>query len=108
MRSFGSQSKKCGVHAGHGNVRKPEVFFKTPTYTLGGSDYSLARQGGFILRVFLIALFLVRNLNRKIKESCTVLLFVITHAFSYRREDAALFRDSFRLDCSASLLRPSQ
>lgn len=30
-------------------MRKPEVPFKTPTYFIGGSDYSFARQGGFIL-----------------------------------------------------------
>ncbi len=29
-------------------MRKPEVPFKTPTYFMGGSDYSFARQGGFI------------------------------------------------------------
>lgn len=30
-------------------MRKPEVPFKTPTYFMGGSDYSFARQGGLIL-----------------------------------------------------------
>lgn len=30
-------------------MRKPEVPFKTPTYFKGGSDFSFARQGGFIL-----------------------------------------------------------
>lgn len=30
-------------------MRKPEVLFKTPTYFRGGSDYSFARRGGFIL-----------------------------------------------------------
>ena len=29
-------------------MRKPEVPFKTPTYFMGGSDYSFARQGRFI------------------------------------------------------------
>ena len=96
------------MHAGHGRDRKPKVFFKTPTYKLGGSNYSLTRQGGFIVRVFLIALFLVRNLNRKIKECCVAPFSIIAHAFSNRREDTALSGDSFRLDCLPFLLRPSQ
>jgi len=47
IRSFGSLGKECGVHAGHFPARKPEVSFKTPTYSIGGSNSSPTRQGGF-------------------------------------------------------------
>jgi len=47
IRSLGSLSKEDGVHVSL-ILRKPEVPFKTPTYFRGGSDYSFARQGGFI------------------------------------------------------------
>ncbi len=109
IRSFGSQSKKYGVHAGHGNVRKPEVFFKTPTYIIGGSNSSLARQGGLILRVFMIALFFVRNLNKKIEESCTMPTFInIRATISGGPGGAVLSEDSFHLDSSVSILYSSQ
>jgi hypothetical protein len=108
IRSYGSQSKKYGVHAGHRDVRKPEVFFKTPTYMIGGSNYSPARQGGFILRVLLIALFLVRNLNKKIEESGTMPPFIKLRGASGRREAASLPDDSFLFDGTASLICSSQ
>ncbi len=57
------------MHARHSDARKPNVSFKTPTYFIGGSDYSLTRQGGFILRVLMTALFSVRNIDKKIEES---------------------------------------
>jgi hypothetical protein len=55
------------VHAEHSRVRKPDVAFKTPTYIIGGSDYSLARQGGFILRIIMTALFFVENIDKRIE-----------------------------------------
>jgi len=49
IRSLGSLRKGNGVHVPN-NSGKPEVSFRTPTYLIkGGSDYSFARQGGFIL-----------------------------------------------------------
>ena len=53
-----------GVHAEH-FVRKPEVIFKTPTYSIGGSNYSPARQGGFILLCVLFADSFVRITKTK-------------------------------------------
>jgi len=96
------------VHAGHLFVRKPEVSFKTPTYIVGGSDYSLARQGGFILRVFLSALLVARNLNKKIEESGTMPLFMNAGTISGIRKDRIVPEDSFRLQSSVSLLPSSQ
>jgi len=55
------------VHAEHSRVRKPDVPFKTPTYIIGGSDYSLTRQGGFILRIIMTALFFVANIHKRIE-----------------------------------------
>lgn len=50
--------------------RKPEVSFMAPTYSIGGSNSSLTRQGGFNLRqVFMGVLFQVRNVNNIIEES---------------------------------------
>ena len=109
IRSFGSQSKKYGVHAPSFGAGKPEVFFKTPTCIIGGSNSSLARQGGFILRVFMIAMFFVRNLNKKIEESCTMPTFIsIGTITSGGPGEAALPEDSFHLDTSVSLLYSSQ
>lgn len=56
-----------GVHAEH-FARKPEVIFKTPTYSIGGSNYSSARQGGFILLCVLFADSFVRITITKIKD----------------------------------------
>ena len=67
IRSFGSRRKGYGVHAEHSRVRKPEVPFKTPTYIIGGSDYSLTRQGGFIVRIIMTALFPVANIDKRIE-----------------------------------------
>ncbi len=109
IRSFGSQSKKYGVHALSFGAGKPEVFFKTPTYIIGGSNYSPARQGGFILRVLMTALFFVRNLNRKIEESRKMpTFFNAPDGASGRREGLSLPEDSFHLDSSVSLQHSSQ
>ena len=53
------------MHVPHAG--KPDVAFKTPTYIIGGSDYSLARQGGFILRIIMTALFFVENIHKRIE-----------------------------------------
>ncbi len=55
------------MHAEHSRVRKPDVPFKTPTYIIGGSDYSLTRQGGFKVRIIMTALFFVENIHRRIE-----------------------------------------
>ncbi len=91
------------MHAGHSFARKPEVSFKTPTYILGGSNYSLARQGGFILRVLLTALLFARNLNKKIEESGTMPPLMNADDISGSRKDRIVPEDSFRLQSSLSL-----
>ena len=53
------------MHVPHAG--KPDVAFKTPTYIIGGSDYSPARQGGFILRIIMTALFFVENIDKRIE-----------------------------------------
>jgi hypothetical protein len=60
------------------------------------------------LRVLLIALFFVRNLNKKIEESGSVLTFIDLKTTSGRRKAGASPEDSFFLDSSASLLYSSQ
>ena len=49
ISSLGSLGKEYGVHAEQSSARKPEVSFKTPTYSIGGSNSSSTRQGGFLL-----------------------------------------------------------
>lgn len=109
IRSLGSQSKGYGVHAEHIKVRKPEVSFTTPTYLIGGSDYSLTRQGGFILWVLgsfisalqKIACFfdarIARNINREIEESGTTISYN-EKAVSGIRRNRKIPGDSFNLD----------
>jgi hypothetical protein len=60
------------------------------------------------LRVLLIALFSVRNLNRKIEESVTMPTFIKVNSAPGSREGAAFPKDSFHLDSSLSLLHTSQ
>ena len=55
------------MHAEHSRVRKPDVPFRTPTYIIGGSDYSLTRQGGFLVRIIMTALFFVENIHTRIE-----------------------------------------
>ncbi len=59
------------MHAPHRNAGKPDVFFKTPTYIIGGSDCSFTRQGGFILRNIMMVLFSVENINKKVGDLVT-------------------------------------
>lgn len=66
------------MHVPHQGAGKPEVSFKAPTYFIGGSDYSLTRQGGLILRIIMTALFFVENINKKI-EDLVLCLFSIMH-----------------------------
>ena len=76
IRSFVSACKEYGVHAER-IVQKPYVSFRTPTYLIGGSDFSFPRQGGFIRLVFLMLLHLVslvRVIDKRIKESADALL----------------------------------
>src|SRR5574340_17262 len=97
IRSLGSLSKEDGVHVSL-IMRKPEVPFKTPTYFKGGSDYSFARQGGFILHLrgetfvpfrFVIQagqavivenMFLRENLNRGFDYWLSLLSRIIKYA----------------------------
>lgn len=53
-----------GVHAEH-VAQKPYVSFRTPTYFIGGSNFSLPRQGGFICLVICAALLFVRIIHKK-------------------------------------------
>ena len=51
---------------------KPKNLFRTPTYTIGGSDSLLTRQGGFFYEneaVFMARKLLWRNINNCIIES---------------------------------------
>ncbi len=59
------------MHARHRNAGKPNVFFKTPTYLIGGSDCSFTRQGGLILRNIMMVLFFVENINKKVGDLVT-------------------------------------
>lgn len=60
------------------NAGKPDVFFKTPTYIIGGSDCSLARQGGLILRNIMMVLFFVENINKKVGDLVGRLYSIMT------------------------------
>ena len=49
--------------------RKPKVSFRAPTYFIGGSNSSLARQGGFICFVAGFKRVLWRTINNSMIES---------------------------------------
>lgn len=96
------------MHAGHSFARKPEGSFKTPTYIVGGSNSSLTRQGGFILRVLMIALLFARNLNKKIEESGKMPTFTRGCPISGSRKDRPVPEDSSSFQSVFSFLLSSQ
>jgi hypothetical protein len=86
IRSLGSLRKKYGVHALLWKAEKPYVFFKAPTYIIGGSDYSLARQGGLILRNIMMVLFFVENINKTVGDLALYLLSTMIMTIQVIRE----------------------
>lgn len=67
-------------------LRKPEVPFKTPTYFKGGSDYSFARRGGFILPLkgeAFVPFRLVRKAGQAVKVEIMFLRENINKGFDY-------------------------
>jgi hypothetical protein len=81
------------VHAPHQGAGKPEVSFKTPTYSIGGSDYSLTRQGGFTLRFMIMALFFVGNINRKIEDLVSYLSSTVFTTLKGNQEDRDFLKE---------------
>jgi len=65
---------------------KPKVFFRTPTYYLGGSDSSSARQGGFNLIFKAVVLMLFRLLRTVWQVLMAAIMFLreaINRGFDY-------------------------
>ncbi len=97
IRSFGSLRKEHGVHVSI-IMRKPEVSSKAPTYIIGGSNCSFARQGGFI-SVMSITLLITRHLLATIRRAFIMeIMFLRGNINKIKRFDYRLGFKSLRIN----------
>ncbi len=103
IRSLGSPLKKRGVHVSL-KMRKPNVFFKAPTYLIGGSNYSFTRQGGFIS---MIGGFLP-SIAIKVRQTFTMeIMFLRENINKIKRFEYRLALLSCKMDMSRNFFRHS-